>query len=280
MTGSALVLGGGGVTGVAWELGILYGLSEAGVDLTDADLVVGNSAGSVVAAQITSGTPIEQLYDVQLQGYGAERTARMSLATMLRLAVASLGARTERAALARAGRVAVAAHTISEEERRAVIAARLPGAAWPERRLLITAAAADTGEFVAFDRDSGVPLVDAVAASCAVPGVWPPATINGRHYIDGGMRSPANADLAADAERVVVIAPIGAAFRRTNSVAAQAAAMRGRVAVVSPDAAAKAAMGRNVLDPAYRAAAAQAGRLQAASIVERVASVWRDTTSD
>ena len=56
---TALVLGGGGITGIAWEIGVLAGLAEAGVDLTGADLVVGTSAGSVVGAQITSGAPLE-----------------------------------------------------------------------------------------------------------------------------------------------------------------------------------------------------------------------------
>jgi len=70
----------------------------------------------------------------------------------------------------------------------------------------VTAVDAATGEFRTFDRDSGVPLVQAVAASCAVPGVYPPVTIGGRRYVDGGMRSAANVDLAAGVERVVVLA--------------------------------------------------------------------------
>ena len=217
MTTRALVLGGGGVTGVAWELGMLHGLAEAGVDLSDADLVVGTSAGSVVAAQVTAGTELAELYERQLRSTGSEVTARMRFGTMLRLAAASLGTRDAQEAGVRIGRLALAARTVPAAERRAIIASRLPVDAWPDRRLLITAVAADTGEFVAFDRDSGVSLVDAVAASCAVPGVWPPAVIDGRPYIDGGMRSPANVDLADGADRVVVLAPIAAAFRRSRA---------------------------------------------------------------
>ena len=202
----------------------------------------------------------------------------MKLGTVLRLAAASLGARETQAAMARVGRLALAARTVPAEQRRAVIASRLPVDAWPDRRLLITAIAADTGEFVAFDRDSGVPLVDAVAASCAVPGVWPPAVIDGRPYIDGGMRSPANVDLAAGADQVVVVAPIAAAFRRAQGVAAQVAALRRRPGGERGDARRRrrAAIGRNVLDPARRAGAAGAGHTQAASIVAQVAAVWRD----
>jgi NTE family protein len=278
MATKALVLGGGGVTGVAWELGILHGLAEADTDLTDADLVVGTSAGSVVAAQVTAGTGLAELYERQLRGAGSEVAARMRIGTMLRLAAASLGTRNTQEAGVRIGRLALAARTVPAAERRAIIASRLPVDTWPDRRLLITAVAADTGEFVTFDRDSGVPLVDAVAASCAVPGVWPPAVIDGRPYLDGGMRSPANVDLAEGAERVVVLAPIGTSFRRSMGVAAQVAALGAgtKATVVMPDAAARAAIGRNVLDPARRAAAARAGLAQAASIVDRIRAVWRD----
>jgi len=276
MTGSALVLGGGGVTGVAWELGILTGLAEAGLDLRAADLVVGTSAGAVVAAQITTGTALAELYERQLAGVGAEIAARMSVPTMLRLAVAALGTRDERTALARVGRMAVRAKAVPAAERRAVIEARLPVHDWPDRRVLITAVTADTGEFVAFDAGSGVSLVDAVTASCAVPGVWPPADIDGRLYFDGGIRSAANVDLADGYDRVVVLAPITTSFRPRNAPAAQLARLAGtpRTVLVSPDPAAQEAIGPNVLDPHRRAPAAQAGHRQAGDVLDQIKAVW------
>jgi NTE family protein len=148
---------------------------------------------------------------------------------------------------------------------------------WPSgQRLLVTAVGADDGALVVFERDSGVPLVDAVAASCAVPGVWPPITIDGRRYIDGGVCSPANVDLAASCDVVLVLAPISASFRRDGRVSAQLAALPAgtRRLAVTPDASARRAIGRNVLDPARRAAAARAGRVQAAGLAEAVRAVW------
>lgn len=274
----ALVLGGGGVTGVAWELGILAGLAEAGLDLTGAELLVGTSAGSVVAAQVASGTPLEELYERQLASVSAEVGARMGLGVLLRLAGAMLSTRDEAKARARIGTMALGAHTMPEAERKAIIAARLPNHEWPDRRLVITTVAADNGEFVAFEKSSGVSLVDAVAASCAVPGVWPPVTISGRRYIDGGMRSAVNADLAAGYERVVVLAPINTAFRRSQNPAAQLAQLGEgvRSVIVAPDAAAKTAIGNNPLDPSRRAPAAQAGRKQATDVLAGVAAVWND----
>ncbi|MET7670743.1 patatin-like phospholipase family protein [Micromonospora luteifusca] len=273
----ALVLGGGGVTGVAWELGLLAGLIERGVPVTEADLVVGTSAGSVVGAQVCSGLPVERFYEEELVPPSSELAARLGLLTLTRLVWA--GGRTRDAARSRAriGAMALAARTQSEASRRTVIEARLPARDWPARRLLVTAVDAATGEFVVFDRDGAVSLVDAVGASCAVPGVWPPVTVGARRYVDGGMRSSVNADLAAGVQRVLVIAPTSAAFGPMPRLSAQVAGLRAagsRVAVVTPDAAARTAIGRNVLDPARRAGAARAGRAQATAVVDEVAALW------
>jgi NTE family protein len=276
MAGRALVLGGGGVTGVAWEFGLLAGLAEAGLDLTSADVIVGTSAGSVVGAVISGPETLATAYERQLLPPAAEKPARVGLGLVARYGLAAL-APDPRRGRAKIGAMALATSTVPEQERRAIIAARLGDADWPtDRRLLITAVAADDGEFVVFNRDSGVSLVDAVASSCAVPGVWPPVTVNGRRYIDGGMRSLANVDLAADCDRVVVLAPLGAAIRRAARPAAQAAALPAgtRSVVVTPNAAANKAIGRNVLDPARRAGAARAGKAQAALVAATVRRVW------
>jgi NTE family protein len=272
----ALVLGGGGVTGIAWELGILVGLSAAGIDLTAAEIVIGTSAGSVVGAQVLSGVGIEALYEGQLADASGEIAARMGLVATAQFLMNALWPGDERRGRARLGRAALKAQTVPESARRAIIEQRLPTHAWPERRLIITAVDAESGEARNFDRDSGVTLVDAVAASCAVPLVWPPITIGERRYIDGGVRSVANADLAVGADRVVVLAPVTIALRRSHAIANQLASLGAgvRSIVVSPDAEARRAIGPNSLDPSRRAASARAGRAQAAAVSAAVGAVW------
>ncbi|WP_034593528.1 patatin-like phospholipase family protein [Hamadaea tsunoensis] len=273
----ALVLGGGGVTGVAWELGVLAGLSDRGVDFGTADLIVGTSAGAVVGAQLWSGTPIAALYAAQLEPPGAEIPARLGSGWVARIAWSSVLSRSPESFRRRVGRTALALAEPTEAQRREVIAARLPSHEWPIGSLKITAVDAVSGEFVVFDRDTKVSLVDAVGASCAVPGVWPPVTIGGRRYMDGGMRSSTNADLAVGFGRIAVIAPItrggGHIGRVTEEM--RIVGQMGRPWLISPDAAAKAAIGGNVLDPARRAGAAQAGRAQGRDLAEQAAQFWK-----
>ncbi|MFI5672291.1 patatin-like phospholipase family protein [Streptomyces sp. NPDC051704] len=275
---TALVLGGGGLTGVGWEAGILYGLARAGVDLTAADLVVGTSAGSVVGAQLTSGllSP-QELYERQLGDPSGEVAARLGTGLLARYAVAMVRSRDPEAYRRRVGALALAADTGEEAERRKVLEARLVSHAWPERRLVVTAVDALTGELAAFDRESGAGLVDAVSASCAVPGVWPPVTVGGRRFIDGGIRSATNADLASGCARVVILAPMALGSGLVPSPAAQAARLReagARVLLITPSAQARKVFGRNVLDPARRDPAARAGLAQAAEHAAEAAAVW------
>jgi len=278
MAMGALVLGGGGITGIAWELGLLAALRELGVDLTDAATVIGTSAGSVVGAQVATGVDVEERFTAQLAPPDGEIAASLGRGTMLRFGLAFVsGSRAPEKVRARLGALALRTHTVPEQQRIGVIGRRLPVQDWPDRTLRITAVDAHSGAFRVFDRDSGVPLVHAVAASCAVPGVWPPVTIGNSRYIDGGMRSPVNADLAHGHGRVVVLAPSARGIGPLTAVEPQVGELRAagaRVVLVTPDAAALTAIGPNVLDPAHRAAAARAGRAQAAAVAAEVAAVW------
>lgn len=275
----ALVLGGGGVTGIAWELGILAGLAERGADLTDADLVLGTSAGSVVGVDVRSGAGLTELYQRQLAPPDGEISASMSLRLMLRYGRVMAFSLDPMRARRRVGTLALRAQTESETARRRVIESRLPVTQWPAGLLRITAVDAATGEFRVFDATSGVGLVDAVGASCAVPGIWPPVSIAGRRYVDGGVRSPVNADLARGYQRIVVIAPLGQGFGTVPSLARQVRRLTeegSTVAVIQPGKAALKAIGRNVLDPARRAPAARAGHEQASEVEPEIRSVWSE----
>lgn len=275
MTGNALVLGGGGLTGIAWETGLLYGLERQGIRLRDAELIVGTSAGSAVAAQIAGPTSLDELYQAQLDGKVNELPGRLGTLSMIKLLLAARGSADERRALAKVGEMALRAETVAEPVRRAVIEQRLPVHAWPEKPLKIPAVNAATGEFTVFDNSSGVDLVDAVAASCAVPLVWPPVTIGQHRYFDGGIRSVANVDLAAGYESVVVIAPQASGLRRGTRPSEQLTALgAARSALISPDSTASNAMGKNALDPNARNAAARAGFEQAERVAQAVRDAW------
>ena len=277
MTRYALVLGGGGVTGIAWETGVLHGLREQGVDLTDADLIVGTSAGSVVGAQLATGLTPSTLYARQTTppDPAIERAPTVDLSALMR-AFADRPPTTgplRPEVCAQIGQLALGARSEPEESRLAAISTRLPIQEWSERRLLITAIDAADGRFVVWDNDSDVPLLLAVASSCAVPMIYPPITIGGRRYIDGGIRSGTNADLAADYPLVIVIAPMAGTPATQAVLDAEAAGLRAggsQVEIISPDAAARTAIGQNPLDPARRVASAEAGRAQADAHVGRV----------
>jgi NTE family protein len=280
MTTRALVLGGGGVAGIAWELGLLAGLAEHGVDVRGADLVIGTSAGSIVGTLLRGGSDLQELYARQLGPVPASEPPVQfdGTAMMTAFAQALAGATGEQEARARVGALALGTPTVPEEERRAIIRARIGDPAWPAEPLLVTAVDTADGSFHAFDAGSGVALLDAVAASCAVPGVWPPITIDGRRYMDGGMRSVTNADLAAGCATVLVIAPMAGLPNSPLGPAleAEAAVLRreGKVHVVPADDTAQQAFGTNPLDPATREPSARAGRAQADAVLETVQAFW------
>jgi NTE family protein len=270
----ALVLGGGGVTGVAWELGVLEGLRREGVYLSSAETVIGTSAGAVVGTRIATGD-LETAYDEQARPAVHEIASSFGTGTQIRLGIMLARPGHEDAKWRKVGKAARSAHPESGDARLEVIRSRIGDPAWPDRDLRITAVDVDAGRFVVFDRSSEVSLLAAVAASCAVPLVWPPVTIDGTTYVDGGVRSPANADLAAGAERVVVLAPLTRAASREHSLAHQLERTgAGPTLSISPDHEAEKLMGPNALDPARREHAAAAGLRQGKELAERVAAVW------
>jgi NTE family protein len=273
-TRRALVLAGGGIAGIAWETGVLQGIADesptAARLLLDSDVLVGTSAGSAVAAQIGSGSTLEVLFDRQVAEYSAEIDSGVDVDQITELFLAALGEPYEksldiaRQQMQRIGAVALATRTVPEPVRRNVIAQRLPSHDWPDRVLRLTAIDVATGELVVFDRESGVELVDAVAASCAVPGAWPPVTIAGRRYMDGGVASSVNLGVAGDCDVAVVMVPSGAVAPSPfgDGPAAEVAAFAGTTFTIFADDNSLAAFGPNPLDPRCRITSAVAGREQ------------------
>lgn len=281
----ALVLGGGGITGIAWETGLLAGLAAAGADLSTADRVIGTSAGSIVGSQITSDIPLDELYRRQLlepghpEGPTEAALARIGPRVLGTYAVAVLRARGDverfgRLLGHRAQRATSRGRTPSLAERYDQVRQRLTTTAWPEQDLVVTAVDADSGALAAFRAGDGVGLEDAVNASCAVPCVYPVIPIGGRTYIDGGLRSGANADLAEGCDPVVVLSPLDRAVGPLRSARQQLAELGVPHLVITPDDAARAAIGKNVLDPAARPGSARAGHAQAAAYAARVRDLW------
>lgn len=272
----ALVLGGGGATGIAWEAGLIQGLAALGVDLRTADTMIGTSAGSVVAAHARAGTNFDTDLDAFFDGETAVPPGRITPVDGVKF-VMSQAIPSRRLGRAVLGVGAGRPDPEREAAWIATIGDRLTGAPWPAG-LLITAVDARSGASVVFDDRSGVPLERAMAASCAVPGIYPSVEINGRRFVDGGVRTVTNVDLAAGHDRVVVIAPFGWALRRSDRPRAMLARLGSdvRSAVVVPDAASRDAIGRNVLDLSRTAGAAAAGRAQAQRVVDRVRDAWID----
>ena len=272
-----MVLAGGGVAGIAWEIGILRGIADeapaTAKALLDVDVLVGTSAGSTVAAQLGSGVGLDALFDRQTKQSTAELDPGVGVDEITELFVTAMliPNTTKAEKLQKIGTVALSTQTVSEAMRRNVIAQRLPSHDWPDRVLRISAIDTATGELVMFDRNSGVDLVDAVAASCAVPGVWPPVTIGERRYMDGGVGSIANIELANDCDVAVVLVPLGRSARSPfGGGPDEVEAFDGAAFGVFADEESIAAFGPNPLDPACRTPSALAGREQGRRIAAAV----------
>lgn len=283
LTNRALVLGGGGTLGIAWMAALAAALAENGIGLNEADLFVGTSAGSVVGTQLAFGMEpeimlgLERMQGDAATGFEQESDPRVIAQVFQKWwSVPEMTPELQR----ELGALALSAPTISEERWTSLFEATLQGAPWPEKPLKITAVDALSGELVVWDRESGAPLFRAVASSCAVPGLLPCTTIGDRRYMDGGVRSGTNADLAAGCERVLIIAPMAVPERQplaSRQVQAEITGLRAggsQVELVLPDKGALEAFGPNMMDATRRSGVIEAGLRQGQALAERLASFW------
>jgi NTE family protein len=286
----ALVLGGGGIVGIAWEVGVIAGLAERGVQLARADQVIGTSAGSLVGAWLAGGRDFAALAAAQAappDGSGSERGPRpdpAALANVFRtwMGFASVGPEQAR----ELGTLALAAPTPPQTNWIAWVARELSTSDWPAR-LRVTAVDAESGELRVFDAKSGVALELAVAASCCVPGIFPPVSIEGRRYVDGGVLSGTHADLAvgSSVRQVLVMVPFvrgkaGLARLMFERLEIEMAALRAdkvEVALLTPSRDDARALGLDFMDPKKRADAVRLGLETGRREAERPdLAAWRD----
>lgn len=290
MTTRAVVLGGGGPVGIAWEAGLIAGLAQAGVRLGDAEQIHGTSAGAAVGALLALGWSPEQLLGA-LATLGSLAAAPPPAAGapsfMEIMQRAATGGGTREAALAEVGALALTAQTMSEDAYLANFAGTLGQAQWPERRFACVAVDTASGVAATWDNNSGVALARAVASSTAVPGVFPPITINGRRYMDGGVRSSTNADLALGAALVLIVAiPIGSDPATLEAARAQREremdvlrAAGASVTLIMPDAASLEAMGADLMDAGRALGAVGAAIAQGANEAAALRDGWGGATA-
>jgi len=292
----AVVLSGGGAVGIAWQTGLCAGLAEQGVNLSRADAVVGTSAGSAVGAQLAMGRDMGRALERFARSDGAERPPRATrrppgqLSGLFLLMAKAMTAESDpHEVRAEIGRLALAADTISEEQFMRGFA-YLAGEGWP-RGFACTAVDTASGELAVWRDSSQVDLVAAVSSSCSVPGLFPPITIGGRRYMDGGMRSGTNTDLAAGHEHVLIITLMGGALLGTSGGDGNPRVQRMRsnaereltalreggaesIETLTPDAEAAAVMGMDLMNSALSHDAAQAGLRQGRVEAARLRAIW------
>jgi NTE family protein len=266
MTSRGVVLAGGGLAGIAWELGVLVGLREAGVDVRPWDRIVGTSAGSVVGAAAGRIHGLDALLAAPWARIAAqlnEYIATLDPATVGRINELWFGqpAPPDHGMRAEIGRLAISAHTDNEVAFLAAVGGLVPQRTWP-RSLVTTAVDAIDGTFATFDASSDVDLVSAVAASCAIPGIFPPITIGDRRYIDGGVRSATSVDLAIGLEVVVVVSPRRPEDPSNVRQRREVEHLRSTgtaVIEIGPDVAAAAILGEDPLQPEHLPSIIEAG---------------------
>ena len=287
----ALVLGGGGPVGIAWESGLAAGLAANGVEAARADFILGTSAGSFVGAGLASGRSPEALLKSQVEQGERDKSARETrpesdrpappnLTTLMRL-MAKRPAEGEvpRELLIEVGAYALQARTMPEENFVASFGGiAKDGQSWPAS-FACTAVDAENGDFVVWNEAARIPLGRGIASSCSVPGIFPPITIKGRRYVDGGMRSATNIDLAKGYEKVLAVAVLSnlateAMRARIDGEIAVLTKAGARVELIAPNAECLEIFGVNLMDAGKRADVAKAGERQGRAEAERLRGFW------
>jgi NTE family protein len=292
----ALILGGGGPVGEAWEAGVIAGLTEEGIDLSRADPIIGTSAGAIVGARLASRMPLSDFINGALApsdgsppGQRPHQTSSNPPPDLSFLAdklqQMGTGKRSQQSIRAEIGEWAKKVRpVVSESKFVASYQRRFPEKEWPGRAYECTSVEAEDGSLSVWNRSSGVPLAVAVASSCALPGIFAPVVINGHRYMDGGVRSVTNADLARGCKTALVLAPtvgpndaLAKSFTRPLDGELRTLQQSGcKVELVIPDPASLKAFGATLGDENGRAPAFNAGRVEGRNKAGEIAKLWSD----
>ncbi|WP_330275958.1 patatin-like phospholipase family protein [Lentzea sp. NBC_00516] len=208
-----MTLGGGGMLGTAWQAGLLHGIQESGVSLAAVDAVIGTSAGSIVGALLRTGVHLGPELVERLQASAASLAASQAPAggthpgrdpvAVLLNAMAAVDTTDPHMSARRLGEEALLAATIPENTYCAAFEA-LVGREWPVGFCCASTEVA-TGRVRALNASTGVPLFVAVAASAAIPMVFPSVRVRGMPYFDGGVIDSLNLDLATGHDAVIAV---------------------------------------------------------------------------
>jgi NTE family protein len=274
----AVVFGGGGSVGTGWQTGLNAGWNRAGIDLTDADLILGTSAGAAVGVQVA----LRQDLDRQLARYRAawlrhaagqptrvlslDRDQVLQLQKLFDLGHAQ--GLTDKRVRQEIARAALGARTVSEQEFLLTVK-YLAGERWPAN-YICTALDIDTCEFVPLTAALGGDLQHGVAAAVAVPGFYPPITVAGHRYVDGGCLSPTHLDLAADYDEVLFVQMTETPQREFDALERSGA----QLLIIQPDEESLAVMGDNLMDASAAFGAAEAGLAHGQRTAAAVRAFW------
>ena len=276
----AIVLGGGGSLAIGWELGYLLTLSNQGIDVRHADLMIGTSGGAQAATGLTSDKSFDVIYDEQIAPKSNETPPVKDMSGIFeRYAQIQEHSKSPKEWIENYSVYALEDHKFNESVHITRLEHRIKGIEWPSN-LMITAINARKAERVALTSDSQVNLHRAMASSGSLPGVWPATTIEGDKHFDGGCHSMENADLAKGAKKVLIlIENYNFNYLELEDAIKELEESGAKVKLITPS---KAVfdklneLGGNTVDPSIRPDIFKAGEAQALEDVEKIRSFWNE----